>query len=159
VQGVLNRRPTDARERRNFIDGKVANATTLDLPSDDAQNRPLALGIVMSEIDRQCAGSTEHPAPVSRCFTVGRSLPLTWGEAAAQSRGKSAGRLGVQGRVARRAAAFDEGLKIVTLAVADLASTVGLPKHPRRIVQLIRIAAKVDGLIYRACDRAEGLLR
>jgi hypothetical protein len=61
--------------------------------------------------------------------------------------------------MAQRASAFDEGLEVVTLGVGDFASTVGAPKCPRRLVQLIRIAATVDGLTYRACDRAERLLR
>jgi hypothetical protein len=113
----------------------------------------------MSEIVGQCARSTEHSAPVPRCFTVGRSLPLTRGEAATQSTGKSADGPGMHGRVAQRASAFDEGLKVITLIVADLADAPSFPKPPSRLFQLIRIAAKVDGFMQRACDSAERLLR
>jgi hypothetical protein len=134
VQSGLHRRPTNACERRNLIDGKVANATPFDLSGDDAKNRPLALGIVDSKIVGQRARSTEHSAPVPRCLTVGRSLPLTWDEAATQSTGKFADLLGMQGCVTQRASLVDQELKVVSLVVAEFAGGIGFPKGPCRLV-------------------------
>jgi hypothetical protein len=72
--------PADARESRNLFDREIANPAPLDLESNDAEDGALAFRIVLPQIVRHTAGSTEHSAPVSRSLSVGRPLALPRGK-------------------------------------------------------------------------------
>ena len=82
MHGGLNGGTAYAGEGCYFVDWKVADTVPLNFASNDAQDSALALSVVMPETVRQRAGTAQHPATVSRSFTIGGSLTLTWQKAA-----------------------------------------------------------------------------
>jgi hypothetical protein len=57
--------PANAGPGRDRLDRQIANAMMLDLASDDAQDGPLTLGIVVPQMVREGAGTAQHPSAVT----------------------------------------------------------------------------------------------
>jgi hypothetical protein len=71
MHGGLHCRSANPSQGRDLFDRKIANPVTLDLECDDAENRPLAFGVMVPEVVRQRAGAAERPPPIARSFSVG----------------------------------------------------------------------------------------
>jgi hypothetical protein len=76
VHGSLDCGSADTSDGRNLVNRPIAHTMTLYLKRDDAQDGSLALSIVVPQIVRQRAGTTERPPAVARCLPVRGALAL-----------------------------------------------------------------------------------